>query len=117
MSKSDLFRLIREKIKPGTEIPKLTGSCFQNKGWGRRRGEEALVYIIPGGYEKGITVSEFNKAYCWLMETGSFSKKWFDENMQACAKEGGCNFYAIGGIFGLLGLVNYRRGEYYLFDP
>jgi hypothetical protein len=57
---------IRKSAPPGTVIPKPEATAsFVVKGWGKRRGENALVYRIhnhqqPGRpYEKGITVSEF----------------------------------------------------------
>jgi hypothetical protein len=109
-----------EKIaKSGTVIPKpMAKSDFVIKGWGKRRREIALIYRIPNQknpgfyYEKGITKSEFEKAYQQILNNGNFSTEWFNQNMQGCAKEGGCNFTTIGGIFELLGLVNYERGIY-----
>jgi hypothetical protein len=32
--------------------------------------------------------------------------------MTACAKEGGCNFTTIGGVFEVLGYAKYERGMY-----
>jgi hypothetical protein len=38
---------------------------------------------------------------------------WFDHSMTVCAKEGGCNFTTMGGIFVLLGYAKYSdRGVY-----
>ena len=83
------------------------------KGWGERRGEPALIYSIPNHqnpnatHHKGITQSEFEKAYQVLQRTGEFSRIWFNQYLPACAKEGGCNFTTIGGIFQLLSLAEY----------
>ncbi len=110
---------IKLMIKPGMVIPKPDAkSDFIIKGWGKRRGEDALIYYIPNHrnpnkpYQKGIAVSEWEQAFHELMETGSFSREWFNEHMEPCMKEGTCNFTTIGGIFELLGLARYERGDY-----
>jgi hypothetical protein len=110
--------MIVQKIKANTQpmsvIPKPEAkSDFVVKGWGKRHGENALIYRIPNNknperpYEKGITESEWRFAYDQLAKTGFFDRKWFNENLPACAKEGGCNFTTIGGIFVKLGLAKY----------
>lgn len=110
---------VKRAAKPGTKIPKPnTDRPYKVKDWGTRRGEEALVYLIPNlrnperPYEKGITESEWEKAYGQIMRTGTFTRRWFGSKMQACANEGGCNFTTIGGVFQLLGIAEYQRGEY-----
>lgn len=111
---------IRKSAPPGTVIPKPEATAdFVVKGWGTRRGESALVYCIPNHqqpgkpYEKGITVSEFKKAFAELKRSGEFTRTWFNENLPECAKEGACNFTTIGGIFELLGEASYfERGVY-----
>jgi hypothetical protein len=109
---------IRRLIKHTTYIPK-PATKSRVKGWGVRRGEAALIYFIPikkhpdRPSEKGVTESEFEQAYQQIIENGEFSRKWFDQNMQACSKEGGCNFTTIGGIFKLLGIADYKRGLYF----
>jgi hypothetical protein len=103
-----------------TVIPKPEArSNFTVKGWGKRRGEPALIYNIPNNKnpkrhnEKGITESEWRRAYIQLMKTGYFTTKWFKENLSDCAEEGSCNFTTIGGIFEELGLAEYScRGRY-----
>ena len=114
-----IVKLIRDKIEPGMVIPKPEAkNDFLVKGWGRRRGEKALVYYIPNrinpnkAYEKGISESEFTLAFKQLMENGCFTRGWFKEHMKSCDKEGGCNFTTIGGVFEILGLANYSRGSY-----
>jgi hypothetical protein len=111
---------VRSFISPGTVIPKPENKGqFVVKGWGERRGEPALIYSIPNHsnsakpYHKGITVSEFEKAYEVLERSGEFTRAWFNDHLPACAKEGGCNFTTIGGIFQLLGVARYsERGVY-----
>lgn len=110
---------LTQKIKSlpaGTIIPKPESeNDFTIKGLGMRRNEEALIYRIPTndpdkyprGHEKGITFTEFHKAYTVLQETSNFTSKWFDTELSECAKEGGCNFTTIGGIFELLGIAQY----------
>ena len=113
---------IKVNIQPGTNIPKPEAKGFFTvKGWGIRRGERALIYTIPNHKnskkhnEKGITESEWTRAYNQLME-GDFTRSWFKENLSACA-EGSCNFTTIGGIFEILGLTVYTsRGVYKKLD-
>lgn len=111
---------IRSRVLPGMIIPKPEAAAdFTVKGWQSRRGEEALVYLIPNHrnaakpYEKGITVSEFTAAYNELMRSGKLTRRWFGANLPDCAKEGGCNFTTVGGVFELLGIAEYvGRGTY-----
>lgn len=122
-SSKEILKQIK-KIASGTVIPKIEAkSDFIIKGWGNRRGEEALIYTIPNHkepsrpYEKGITASEWMRAYQQLKNYGEFSRDWFDKNMPECAKEGACNFTTIGGIFQLLGIAVYhKRGAYVDYD-
>ena len=87
------------------------------KGWACD-GARALVYRISNDkvptkpYQKGITVSEWAQAFEQLMAAGDFSRSRFERSMPACAKEGGCNFTMIGGIFELLGYAAYDCGSY-----
>lgn len=109
-----------KNIEPRTLIPKPEAeSHFSVKGWGIRRNEKALVYFIPNHknslkpYEKGITLSEWKKAFERLVTKGGFSKEWFKKDLAACAKEGSCNFTTIGGLFVHAGVAKYeRRGVY-----
>lgn len=107
-------------LQAGTVIPKPEATAdFRIKGWGRRRGEAALIYRIPNHrspekrLEKGITVTEFARAYEELELSAQFTRSWFNLNLPAAANEGGCNYTTIGGVFILLGLAKYgARGEY-----
>ena len=110
---------IKRIVKPVTVIPLPNSPAGHRiKGWGKRRGKNALIYLIPNHKnpskpsEKGITESEWEQAYQQIISNGDFSRKWFNRNMQACAKEGSCNFIAIGGIFELLDIAVYGRGKY-----
>lgn len=117
---SKIIDRIEAEIVPGTAIPKPeTDGEYLVKGWGRRRGERALVYTIPNHgnpsypHEKGIAVSEWDHAFDRLMSTGELRHSWFKVTMPACNTEGSCNFTTIGGIFTLLGLaVREERGAY-----
>lgn len=108
----DLIDLIERRIRPGTVIPKPKArGDFIVKGWGRRRGERALIYYVPNHKnpsrpgQKGITVSEWQKASDQLFRNGEFTGKWFREYLPGCHDEGTCNFTTIGGIFELLGIA------------
>ncbi len=119
MMTNDIISLLEKNIIPGTIIPKpREKGNFVVKGWGTRRGDRALIYTIPNHkmpskpYEKGITASEWREAFDKLLGTGEFSRQWFKQALPACAKEGGCNFTTIGGIFELLGYAEYKPGTY-----
>ncbi len=115
-----IVKRIHAEIKSGMTIPKPEAiGDFKVKGWGMRRNNPALIYTIPNHnnsakpYQKGITEPEFEKAYNQLTKSGEFTRAWFNQNLPGCAKEGGCNFTTIGGIFELLGVAHYsRRGVY-----
>jgi hypothetical protein len=91
---------------------------LHRQGVGSPAGERALIYTSPNHkaptkpYQKGISVSEWVQAFEQLTNAGDFSRSWFERFMPACAKEGGCNFTTIGGIFELLGYAAYDRGTY-----
>ena len=112
--------MIERQAMPGTVIPKPEAhGDFLVKGWGRRRGERALIYTIPNHrdkkrpYQKGIAESEWIKAFNQLNDNGEFARKWFRCAMADCNTEGSCNFTTIGGIFELIGAARYvRRGTY-----
>lgn len=112
---------IRELIREETRIPKPKARTDSTvKCWGSRRKEPALIYRIPNyrnpskPYEKGITESEFEKAFAELQRSGKLSRSWFNRNLSACAKEGGCNFTTIGGIFFLLDEARYSGPGIYV---
>jgi hypothetical protein len=112
---------IKAIAKPGVVIPKPEAkSDFIVKDWGKRRGEKALIYFVPNHRnpgrpnQKGVNISEWEKAYGRVMSGEDFSRQWFEKNMTACFEEGDCNFTTIGGIFQLLDLVDYKRGVYKL---
>lgn len=53
------------------------------------------------------------QAHRQLINTGEFTKEWFDGHMPRCAAEGSCNFTTIGGVLTLLGVAVYEsRGVY-----
>lgn len=105
---------------PRTVIPKpYAKGKFRVERMGTRRGERALIYSIPNNndpknpYEKGVTASEFEKAYDQLMRTGELTRRWFKRNIPACEAEGPCNFTTVGGLFILLRKSMYAaRGVY-----
>ncbi|MBN1316134.1 MAG: hypothetical protein JXA42_11715 [Anaerolineales bacterium] len=115
----DIIHEIKVKIASGTVIPKPEAKAdFKVKGWGMRRGEEALIYLIPNHkkpnkpYEKGVNINEWKVAYDRIENGQDFSRDWFIRNMPECNKEGECNFTTIGGIFEKLDLIYYERGVY-----
>ena len=110
-----IFQRITSTVRPGATLP---GTKYTVKGLGKRRGESALVYRIgsrtPGARpsEKGITKSEFEQAYSQLVTAGRFTRKWFEANLGRSAVEAPCNFKVMGGVFVMLGIASYKRGEF-----
>lgn len=113
----NIFDRVRA-LPPGTVIPKPAAHAdFKIKGVGTRRGEPALIYSIPShtgrSLQKGVTISEWQTAEEEIRRSGEITRDWFNRKLMACAKEGGCNFTTIGGVFELLGLARYSaRGVY-----
>ena len=117
INEMDIWKRIAD-LTPGIIIPKPQAKAdFKVKGLGRRRDEEALIYTIPNHknpaspYQKGITKSEWQQAFNQLVTYGEFSRSWFQDNMPACAYEGGCNFTTIGGIFEILKYAIYDSSQ------
>ncbi|MBL4871168.1 MAG: hypothetical protein JKX72_09465 [Robiginitomaculum sp.] len=117
-----IINKIKMTIKDGTVIPKPSAKAeFTVKGWGKRRSSSALIYHIPNHnnpnkpYQKGITEEEFTIAYVNLTKTGELTRTWFNQTLPACAKEGGCNFTTIGGIFELLNIARYEANGVYKY--
>ncbi len=108
----DIVAAIKEHVKPGTPI-KRPRSTSVVKGWGRRRGEPALIYTIEGGHAKGITESEWRRAFEQLQRKGELTKPWFKDALAKCSKEGDCNFTTIGGVLVLLGVATYNGNGCY----
>lgn len=116
----EIIDRLEAEIPAGCLIPKPeTDAEYRVKGWGTRRGERALVYFIPNHrdeskpHQKGVTLSEWKRAYERLESTGELRRSWFMEALPACHKEGPCNFTTIGGVFVKLGLaVRSGRGTY-----
>lgn len=118
MIESRIREFVAQSI--GIEIPKPEAKApFRVKGFGTRRGVDAVIYTIPSHsdnvdhYEKGITFIEFEKAHSVLTNTGEMTHGWFNSALPGCAKEGSCNFTTIGGLFELMGIAKYTsRGTY-----
>lgn len=115
-----IIKTIQQCISVGTVIPKPAARAdFVVTGWGTRRGERALIYLIPNHknpkkpYEKGVTESEFARTDEHLVSEGLLTQAWFQETFPACAREGSCNFTTIGGIFELLGKAKYAEPGLY----
>jgi hypothetical protein len=119
MNDTKIFQHIRTEVSPGTRLP---GTNYVVKGFGKRRGEDALVYTIPNTRnprarsEKGVAQSEWRRAQRQLMDTGELSRAWFSETMRSATAEP-CNFTVIGKVFVLLGLADYKeRGRFVIHD-
>jgi hypothetical protein len=108
-----IFDRIVAVAQPGTIIPKPRAKTQVVKGLGVRRGESALIYLVPNiknprkPHQKGINILEFEKAYQQLLNSGEFTAQWFGDNLPECCNEGWCNFTTIGGLFCLLGEAKY----------
>jgi len=117
---NDIFERIQKSAPAGTVIPKPRAKGeFKVKGVGVRRGEPALLYTIPNHkrperpYVKGVTVSEFERAFGQLRKEGRLTRAWFREHLPGCEADGSCNFTTVGGLFELIGEAGYvGSGEY-----
>ncbi len=112
--------MIKEKFPPGSIIPKPDNRAdYIVKGWGIRRAEEALIYLIPNHkdpsnpHQKGVNITEWKKSYYHILGGAEFDRDWFERHLPRCKEEGDCNFTTIGGILQMLGFVYYERGIYY----
>ena len=112
----DIVSCIKQMAPPGMTLRK-PESCVQVRRWGRRRGEPALVYLINGRHEKGITESEWRQAFAELEMTGEFTRSFFRQEMPRCHKEGSCNYTTIGAVFEHVGVAIYRRRGVYAYNP
>jgi len=114
-----IINQIKNNIKEGDVIHKSkTNKKFIVRGWGKSRGENALFYLIPNSknsnkpYPKGITESDFEKAYQQIIKNGIFSRKWFNQNMMESKKVSPCNFIIIGSIFERFDIATHEYGTY-----
>lgn len=111
---------LKQLVQRQCFIPKpKSNNTFKLIRLGKRRNECAIIYSIPNHrnankpYLKGITFSEFHKAFEKLQVSGEITCKWFNQNLPECAKEGGCNFTTLGGILELLNYTTYfSKGIY-----
>ncbi len=111
------FETILEKLQglpEGTWIPKpQSAESSKFERWGLRRGERALIYSMPNHtsagkrYEKGVNISEIRQAFDQLVDSGEFSRSWFQKHMPDCNQEGSCNYTTIGGLFELLEIAKH----------
>lgn len=115
----ELLTLVEKKAR----IPKpVSDNPFTIKGTGKRRGELAVIYYIPNHdnpnkpHQKGITVSEFLALLNEAQMKGEVTREWFNNNLPACAKEGGCNFTSACGILELLGYLKYVGDGLYKYN-
>ena len=117
---SGIIDRLKAEIAPGTRISKPeTHETYRVKGWGIRRGERALIYLVPNRndaskpYPKGVTVSEWKLACEQLVTTGELRSSWFTSAFPEASRRSPCNFTTIGGVFEILGLaVRDGRGAY-----
>lgn len=88
-------------------------------GWGRSRGEDALVYRLPPkpntkkASTKRIPSSVFDAAEKEFQRTGQITRPWFQKNFPAVDADGDCNFTTLGGVFELLGQAVYASPGVY----
>ena len=114
-----IFEKIKSEISAGTIIPQPISDGYQVKGYGKSRGQEALVYLIPNRNNpnspntKRVPKSDWEEAYEYLKDHGKLTREWFEKNT-ICAKDGGCNFTVIGGVFSFLCIAEYNEDGYYV---
>lgn len=105
-----------KNICSGTRIPKPESEdAYTVKGIGRSRGEDALVYFIPGtsGSTKRVPLSAFVWAEEQLSSTGKLLRTEFSHAYPEWDSDGSCNFTTLGGVFVFFGEAEYEsRGVY-----
>ncbi|MDD9812505.1 MAG: hypothetical protein OXU71_12535 [Gammaproteobacteria bacterium] len=105
-----------KKIPDGEPIPKPESEeIYTVKGVGRSRGEDALVYRIPGtsGSTKRVPFSAFIWAEEQLACTGKLLHTEFSREYPKSDNDGDCNFTTLGGVFVLFDKAEYEsRGVY-----
>jgi hypothetical protein len=118
-----MLDIFQEAIKAFPRGSKLPGTGYTVKGFGKTRGQDAIVYLIPNRadpknpYQKRFAASELRRAYDQLSNSGQFTRVWFSSEMRECAKVGPCNFLAMGAIFVGLNLAHKERGIFTLRGP
>jgi len=103
-----IFQKIKNKIEPGVSL-----GAYRVKGFGQKKGEPALVYLIRNRHQKNVSQTEFQRAYTRLASANGFTRQWFEKNMK-CAAAQPCNFTVIGESFVLLRIADYEQGKYTL---
>ena len=105
---------IKQTVLPGVAIPKpVSKEVYLVVGWGRSRGEEALVYELPPkpntkkASRKRLPASVFDAADKEFQQNGQITRTWFQTNFPAVDADGDCNFTTLGGVFELLGRAVY----------
>jgi len=118
-SMTQLLDRLRIAVQPAVQIPRPQSAPYTVLGWRQSRGEDAVAYEIPkrantrSNSTKRITCSALEASFSELQSSGSFTRSWFDQNLPDLARDGACNFTAIGGIFVVLGEAVYgSRGHY-----
>ena len=77
--------------------------------------ENNFLKYSTGNSGKIVSKAEFREAYQRLLDNHNFTKLWYIDNFPIKAKNSGCNYTTIGGIFILLGIANHiRNGRYQL---
>jgi len=82
-------------------------------------GEYAQVYEIPPRtrrqtpVEKRIPESVFKSAATELRSRGCLTRQWFCDTFPDLAAHDPCTFTTLGGVFELLGEVEYARAGVY----
>ena len=116
----DIIQAIKDKVPPDTVIPKLNArAAFLVKGWGKRRGEEALIYQIPNHsyparpHEKGITVTEWRLAYQRVSAGENFEPRLcFARTCPRALRKAPATLPPSAVSSNSLGLVDYQRACY-----
>jgi len=118
-----MLDIFSEAVRAFPHGAKLPGTGYRIKGLSKRRGEDAIVYLVPNREDptkpspKGFAASELRCAYRQLSNNGEFTRTWFDSEMKECAKGAPCNFLAIGAVFVGLELAEKKHGLFRLTRP
>lgn len=111
----EIIELVKERIVPGTTIPRPKSKDLIVKKWTDSNGGGITYSTLS--YRKTVTIYELVAAYEQLMSIeGQITRQWFEKSVTH-SKSRPCNFTALGGIFVVLGLAKYvKPGIYRIVD-
>ena len=110
MTNEELKTFIQNCIEKQVKIPKPQGETFITKiGYTSidRKKQLGFQYTVGADRKKYVTFDTLYKAYEQILESGQFSREWYNKTFPIESSRNPCNFTTIGGIFVQLKIVYY----------